>query len=55
MIDFTNVQRAELYQKDVDVPFFCAAISKKVSPSSRCEKCYANNREQWFECWILID
>lgn len=55
MIEYTLEQRTDLYAKEVDLPFFCADICRQESPLSRCEKCYANNRDQWLDCWILLD
>lgn len=55
MAILTLNERKALYGKEGNLPFFCADISRKVSPLSRCEKCYLNNRAQWENCWILMD
>lgn len=55
MVEFSLDERKALYGKEVELPFFCADIFRKVSPYSRCEKCYINNRAQWENCWILMD
>lgn len=55
MLEFSLEERQELYKSDRTFPFFCADIAQKICPIERCEKCFQNNRDQWFDCWVLFE